>query len=57
MRPLRTLFISKFIMNLIQRINLMPQISVTERVAVEAGMLWIDKDLFSGKPDYQKINV
>ena len=55
MRPLRTLFISKFIMNLIQRINLMPQISVTERVAVEAGMLWIDKDLFSGKPNYQKL--
>ena len=54
-RPLRTLFISNFIMKLIQRINLMPQISATERIAVEAGTLWIDKDLFSGKPDYQKL--
>lgn len=54
-KPVRTLLISNFIMKLIQRINLVPQISATERVAVEAGTLWIDKDLFSGKPDYQKL--
>ena len=54
-KPLRTLFISNFIMKLIQRIKLVPQISATERVAVEAGTLWIDKDLFSGKPDYRKL--
>ncbi len=54
-KPVRTLLISNSIMKLIQRINLVPQISATERVAVEAGTLWIDKDLFSGKPDYQKL--
>ena len=54
-KPVRTLLISNSIMKLIQRINLVPHISVTERVAVEAGTLWIDKDLFSGKPDYRKL--
>lgn len=54
-KPLRTFLVSRFIMKLIKQINLIPQISPTERVAIEAGALWIDKDLFSGQPDYQKL--
>ena len=54
-KPLRAFLISSFIMKFIKKINLIPQISSTERVAIEAGVLWIDKDLFSGQPDYQKL--
>ena len=35
--------------------NFMPKISDTERVALEAGVVWIEADLFSGKPDFKKI--
>src|SRR3989338_2854638 len=33
--------------------SFMPKISDTERVALEAGGGWIEKDLFSGKPDFK----
>jgi acyl-CoA dehydrogenase len=33
----------------------MPKISPTERTALEAGVTWVEKDLFSGKPDFNKI--
>jgi len=32
-----------------------PDISQTEREALEAGTVWWDGDLFSGKPDWQKL--
>lgn len=33
----------------------MPEMSETERVALEAGSVWWDGELFSGKPDWQKM--
>ncbi len=54
-KPIRSVLISDFIMKFIKKINLIPQISPTERTAIEAGTLWVDKDLFSGNPDYQKL--
>ncbi len=33
--------------------KLLPPMSVTEREALEAGTAWWDKELFSGKPDWQ----
>ncbi|OGT30321.1 MAG: acyl-CoA dehydrogenase [Gammaproteobacteria bacterium RIFCSPHIGHO2_12_FULL_35_23] len=33
----------------------MPKMSKTEREALEAGTVWWDQDLFSGRPDWQKL--
>jgi acyl-CoA dehydrogenase len=33
----------------------MPVISETERVALEAGAVWVDAELFSGKPDWNRV--
>ena len=33
----------------------MPELSATERDALEAGTVWWDAELFSGKPDWQKL--
>lgn len=52
-KPLRALIISTPIMSAMK--GIMPQISQTEREALEAGKVWIEKDLFSGKPDFNKI--
>ncbi len=35
--------------------NLMPPMSATEREALEAGSVWWDGDLFSGKPNWKKL--
>ncbi len=35
--------------------KLAPEMSATEREALEAGSVWIDGDLFSGRPDFRKL--
>lgn len=52
-RPLRRLFVTSWAMKVMK--NFMPKISETERVALEAGVVWIEKDLFSGKPNFRKL--
>jgi hypothetical protein len=37
-----------------RRNNLVPQISATEREALDAGTVWIDGAFFSGKPDFAR---
>lgn len=37
----------------VQLAKLLPPMSVTEREALEAGNAWWDRELFSGKPDWQ----
>lgn len=51
--PLRRLIVSSGLMKAMAPI--MPKISETERVALDAGVTWIEKDLFSGKPDLNKV--
>lgn len=48
-RPL----VSKPIMNLLS--GIMPSISQTERIALEAGTTWIEDEYFSGKPNFKRI--
>src|ERR1044071_6763977 len=36
--------------------GVLPQISETERTALEAGTVWWDGELFSGAPDWQRFN-
>ena len=35
--------------------GLMPRISETERQALEAGTVWVDGELFSGRPDFRRM--
>ena len=43
------------LMKTLQANKVLPQISDTERQALEAGTVWIDGDLFSGNPDFTKM--
>jgi acyl-CoA dehydrogenase len=53
--PLRRLFISSVVLSLFKKLGLIPKISDTERTALEAGVVWIERDLFSGKPNFNNI--
>ena len=54
-KPARTLVVSKLVMNVMRQLGVVPQISATERTALEAGVVWVEKDLFSGKPNFENI--
>ena len=53
--PLRTSVLSSAVMKLFKKFEFVPVISETERTAIEAGVVWIEGELFSGKPDFKKI--
>ena len=52
-RLVRRGLVSWWVMRLIAR--LLPRMGETERVALEAGTVWWDGDLFSGNPDWHKL--
>src|SRR5450631_1150908 len=51
--PLRRKLISDGILTAFRKI--LPPMSQTEREAIEAGTVWWDGDLFSGRPDWNKL--
>lgn len=51
--PLRRLFITRQVLRLIRPI--LPTMSETERTALEAGTVWWDAELFSGRPRWQQL--
>ena len=53
--PLRQALVSTGVMKLFKALNFIPQISETERTALEAGVIWAEAELFSGKPNYKKL--
>lgn len=53
--PIRRVLISGPIMKLMEAMNFLPTISETERTAIDAGTVWVDGELFSGKPDFKRI--
>lgn len=53
LKPLRRNLISRFLFGLMKK--MLPRIGDTERVALEAGTVWWDQDLFSGNPDWKKL--
>ncbi|MEZ6014801.1 MAG: acyl-CoA dehydrogenase [Planctomycetota bacterium] len=55
LRPLRTALVSVPVMKVMKALKFLPVISDTERTALTAGTVWIDGDLFSGKPDWAKL--
>jgi acyl-CoA dehydrogenase len=52
-KPLRRLVFSDPILGIYRRI--LPDMSQTEKEAIDAGTVWWDADLFSGKPDWNKL--
>ncbi len=51
--PLRRHLISRFILKFLR--SALPSISQTEREALEAGNVWWDAELFSGRPDWKRL--
>src|SRR5688572_25799103 len=51
--PLRRALVSNRILAVYRRI--LPDMSQTEKEAIDAGTVWWDADLFSGKPDWDKL--
>lgn len=53
--PLRRLALTGPVLKQMKRLGFLPAISETEKTALEAGTVWIEGELFSGKPDFQRI--
>ena len=53
--PVRRALLSQPVMALLEKLNFLPQVSATEQVAIESGTVWIDGDLFSGRPHWRKL--
>jgi len=49
----RSMLISEPLLDWFKKV--LPQVSQTEREALDAGTVWWDGDLFSGKPDWKKL--
>lgn len=52
---LRRRVLTKPILGLTRRLGIVPAISETERVALEAGSVWLDGEIFSGRPDWTRV--
>ncbi|HEX7965743.1 MAG TPA: acyl-CoA dehydrogenase [Gammaproteobacteria bacterium] len=52
-QPLRRLLISDHLLGWFRKV--LPPISETERIAIDAGNTWWDADLFTGRPDWNKL--
>jgi acyl-CoA dehydrogenase len=53
--PLRALLVSNLVMKTMKALKLIPAISQTERVALEAGVVWMEAELFSGRPNFKTL--
>ncbi len=53
--PLRRAILSAGILKVLRALKFLPAISETERTAIEAGTVWVEGELFSGKPDFKRI--
>lgn len=54
-KPIRQVLISGPLMKLMEALKFLPKISETERVALEAGVVWAEAELFSGKPNFKNL--
>jgi acyl-CoA dehydrogenase len=53
LRPLRRNVLTRPLFGVYKRV--LPQVSQTEQEALDAGSVWFDADLFSGRPDWDKL--
>ena len=52
---IRRTLLSANIMRILEALKLLPTISKTEQEALEAGSIWVDAELFSGKPNLARM--
>ncbi|HEX7559938.1 MAG TPA: acyl-CoA dehydrogenase, partial [Usitatibacter sp.] len=52
-KPLRRASVSRLFFGIYKKV--LPQVSQTEQEALDAGSIWWDADLFTGKPDWGKL--
>lgn len=51
----RRFVVTKSIITLIKKLGLLPKISETEKIALTSGTVWVDGELFSGRPNFKWI--
>lgn len=54
-RPLRQVLVTSILVKILNKLQFLPKISETERVALKAGDVWIERELFSGKPNFKNL--
>ncbi|MFT7465263.1 MAG: acyl-CoA dehydrogenase [Pseudohongiellaceae bacterium] len=52
---LRRLVLTRPVLSFMQAMKFLPVISETERQAIEAGTVWVDGELFSGRPNLERL--
>ncbi len=53
--PIRKVLVSSIVLKTMKALKLIPEISETERVALTAGDVWVEGELFSGRPDFKRL--
>nr|BFD67064.1 acyl-CoA dehydrogenase [Bdellovibrio sp. HAGR004] len=53
--PLRAALITSGLLAFMKKMQFLPKISDTEKAALDAGAVWIEKDLFSGNPNFDNL--
>ena len=53
-KPIRRAVLSSGLMKAMEALQFLPTISETEQTAIDAGTVWMDGELFSGHPDFEK---
>ena len=52
---LRQILVSNQVMLLLKKLQFIPNISETEKTALQAGVVWAEAELFSGKPNWERL--
>ncbi len=55
LKPLRRTLVSGPLMAFMRASGFLPKISDTERTAIEAGTVWVEGELFAGKPNFKRL--
>lgn len=53
--PLRAYLLSLPVMKAMKALKILPKISETEKTALKAGDVWVESELFSGKPSFKNL--
>ena len=51
----RRIALTQLIVKVIKKLGLLPKISETEKIALTSGTVWVDGQLFSGRPNFKWI--
>jgi acyl-CoA dehydrogenase len=54
-KPIRRVLLSGPLMKLLDALKILPAISETEQTAIDAGTVWVEGELFSGKPNLKRL--